>query len=250
MRWLKQAVVRGFQILFEWLGRDVTDNLPPGDVLVIAPHPDDETLGCGALIARLAGSGRKVRIVLATDGSKSANSKSIGPAQLSDIRYEELKQAMRRLGVRAEDVLFLGFPDGAADQHSGPMAGKLAEAVRQAAPGLILMPSGRDKTPDHRAVAGAVEQALAATRFKGVVYEYPIWFWPVCAMQTMLEIAPLRTLRKVRTAGFLTVKQEAIAAHRSQFENLTGEPEWKTLDDAFKIRFLRPYEIFFEKEKP
>jgi LmbE family N-acetylglucosaminyl deacetylase len=83
-------------------------------VLVVAPHPDDESLGCGGLIATLAWKGAAFRFVFVTDGGAShRHSQSWPRPRLAARREAEATEALRRLGVGAETRLFLGLADAA-----------------------------------------------------------------------------------------------------------------------------------------
>ena len=86
-------------------------------LLVLAPHPDDESLGCGAVLAQVfaqRGSGRKAHIICLTDGAASHPQSLAVPAdRLAAIRQTELVAAVEQLGGNASDISFMGAPDGA-----------------------------------------------------------------------------------------------------------------------------------------
>ena len=80
--------------------------------VVIAPHPDDESLACGGLIAEACRQGFRVRIIVVSDGAGShPNSKAYPPDRLRSLREEEARRAGAELGVAPEEMLFLGLPD-------------------------------------------------------------------------------------------------------------------------------------------
>jgi LmbE family N-acetylglucosaminyl deacetylase len=98
--------------------------LDPVDVLIFAPHPDDEVIGCGGVIQQALETGRRVRVVFATngDGSKKAASALLQKAvlllseddfvHLARRRQQEAIAADLKLGLRSPDLVFLGYPDG------------------------------------------------------------------------------------------------------------------------------------------
>ena len=91
--------------------------------IVVAPHPDDESLACGGLIAEACRQGLRGRVVIVSDGSGShPNSKAYPPDRLRSIREEEARRAGAELGLRPEEMLFLGLPD-----RFVPREGKEAE---------------------------------------------------------------------------------------------------------------------------
>jgi len=90
-------------------------------LLVFAPHPDDEALGCAGLLQQAARAGAAIRVVMLTNGDgfrvaveRQFRMLRVGPAdhvRFAAIRQEEARRALAGLGVRAEDVKFLGYPD-------------------------------------------------------------------------------------------------------------------------------------------
>lgn len=229
--------------------RDVTELAGRGRTLVVAPHPDDETLGCGATIARVRHASGAVRVLIVADGRASHQSALISPEELVEIRAHEALAACSRLGVGAEHVGLLKFPDGHLAAHTAEIEARLLQELAAFAPEQLLYPSGLDGHADHQALAAAVENILAAGQAPPRAYAYPVWFWNFSIWRA--QASPLRrflSLRvvKVSTRGQLDQKRAALSAHRSQFENLTGEKGWQVLDSTFTRHFFGPYELFFE----
>lgn len=243
-----KRLVSGFLLrLYAVLAKDTTDALPAkGNVLVIAPHPDDESLGCGAVLGRLSARGLKVRVVIVTDGAASTPSKVLSPEALAATRRGEAQKALKILGASSESLVFLNYPDGKASDHIGKIAQDLASQIWLASPVLIFSPYIVDGHADHRAVARAVRQIAQEGKINCPVFEYPMWFWPRGALLSLWRSATRASLRKIMTRGYLRQKNEAIRAHRSQFENITGEKSWRTLDPERIPLHLQPHELFFE----
>jgi LmbE family N-acetylglucosaminyl deacetylase len=122
--------------------------VPPIDaatsLLVIAPHPDDETLCCGGVIQRVARAGGRVSVVWLTSGDAARidlllMSHSLFPRpaiarELGARRMQEARTAMARLGVRPEAQLFLGYPDGGllallSEHRTAPFTSPATEAA-------------------------------------------------------------------------------------------------------------------------
>ncbi len=83
-----------------------------GPVLVLAPHADDESLGCGGLVAALCEQGVPVHVWLVSDGTMShPNSRDFPPDQRCALREAEFRQACAHLGVTASSLRFFRFPD-------------------------------------------------------------------------------------------------------------------------------------------
>ncbi|MFI5843982.1 PIG-L deacetylase family protein [Catenuloplanes sp. NPDC051500] len=226
---------------------DVTGTLAGRALMVLAPHPDDETFGCGALIARARAAGSPVTVVVATDGARSTASTRLSPAGIARLRAAELHAACAALGVT--DIVRLGFPDGGLTTHADALAARLRTLYQDRRPCHVLLPCAQDEHPDHRAlhhagVAAGPPRALA----------YPVWAWyaaplfPAAAHPDRLRLWAWAAARsgwlRVPTGPYLAAKRAAIAAYPSQTTNLTGEPGWSHLEPRFVSAFLGPHELF------
>jgi LmbE family N-acetylglucosaminyl deacetylase len=151
---------------------------PPGErIVVLAPHPDDETLGCGGTIRLLRKSGKKVKVLFLTSGDQADPSNKLskilhsenppnppllkgGEGGFSDrshlteyaiLREREAIKAMKILGV--SDYEFLRFPDRKLDIYFESALGRLLEIMKQYAADIIYSPSMIELNPDHRTTA-------------------------------------------------------------------------------------------------
>ncbi|MCU1459028.1 MAG: GlcNAc-PI de-N-acetylase [Actinomycetia bacterium] len=229
--------------------------------VVVAPHPDDETFGCGATIARKTAAGTTVDVIVVTDGRASHRSDRIAPDELADIRTRELHTATRALGMPDGHVHQLGVRDGELIPSRRQVRDELADRLLDLAPDDVLVTSGLDWHDDHRVTSEIVREIFPALRLGTELVEFPIWWWadgpwpmrppgasvPVRALRLVGD--PLRALggprpRAVATDGFLDCKRAAISAYASQTTNLTGEPGWAVLDDAWIEQFCGPVELF------
>ncbi len=138
-----------------------TDDVRAESVLVLAPHYDDEVLGCGGLIARLAAGGAAVRVLFLSDSGADAPE---GEARddYGARRRREAKAAAEVLGVAGRD--HLGLPDGALDQHLEAMAAGIRRALVSQRPELLLVPSPLEASGDHRAAFRALHDLLGGVR--------------------------------------------------------------------------------------
>ncbi|MCW2540857.1 MAG: LmbE family protein [Frankiales bacterium] len=159
------------------LGRDYTVASAQRSALVVAPHPDDETLGCGARIrhARLAGT--PISVVVATDGAASHGPHAADRETLAELRTRELGEATRHLGLDADRVHRLDFPDGQLAEHLDELTRELVRLILQLRPDEIYCTSAWESHPDHAAAAVAVRLAIAELDFCPRLFEYPIWLW-------------------------------------------------------------------------
>ncbi|MTV24225.1 PIG-L family deacetylase [Nitriliruptoraceae bacterium ZYF776] len=122
-------------------------------VLVVAPHPDDETIGCGGTLARLADGGAHVEVVVATDGEATIGSPH-PPAETARRRRGEAVAACRILGTG--DPRFLGLPDGRVADHLDELARGLATVLADVDAEVVFVPWALERHPDHRAVIAAL----------------------------------------------------------------------------------------------
>lgn len=120
-------------------------------VLVVAPHPDDETLGCGGLLALCADADVPTRVLFVSGGGAPASELGLGEDELVRLRRAEALAAAAVLGVR--ETRFLGLPDGALAGHRKEIERAVDESVATWAPDLVLAPSPTDYHSDHVAVA-------------------------------------------------------------------------------------------------
>ena len=146
----------------------------PG-VLVVAAHPDDETLGFGGAAAALAARGVEVQTVVASDGGAAWPGLSVrDQADLEHTRRHESQCASTVLGV--DSPSFLGLPDGALADHESQVAEALSDLLSRCPAGTWCAATWRgDGHPDHEAVGRAA--AVAASRTGAVLLEYPVWMW-------------------------------------------------------------------------
>lgn len=212
--------------------------------LILAPHPDDESLGCGGLIAACCQAGILPRVAILTDGAAShPGSATHPPARLAAVREAEARIALGRLGLPPGHVVFLRFPDTGMPQAGDAFeAAKAMLAVRCTAQTVIIGPWDEDPHCDHE--AGAVFARAVARAANVALWTYPVWGW-LRAPQTEL---PPRRIEGVRLdiAAVLPAKLRAIAAHATQHgEVIRDSPQGFRLPPALLAIFARPYEVFF-----
>ena len=131
-------------------------------VLVLAPHFDDEVLGCGGLLAQLARDGTEVRIVFLSNADGGAVEPVTDPAAYSARRRDEARRACAALGI--EDSVELGLPDGGLADARGALGDAVRRELAALEPDLLLTPSPLEATADHRAVFAAVHDVLHPLR--------------------------------------------------------------------------------------
>lgn len=136
-------------------------------LLVIAPHPDDEAIGAGALIQRIVAQGGQVRVLFLTDGERNSwpqryemKKWTINDADRrswAEKRRREALASMKVLGLPPESAVFLGFPDQKLAHLARAGDERLTERIRaelrELTPSLLVVSSAQDLHSDHRAAA-------------------------------------------------------------------------------------------------
>ncbi|MFJ6213271.1 PIG-L deacetylase family protein [Streptomyces sp. NPDC092296] len=146
----------------------------PRGVLLVAAHPDDEVLGLGGTIARLAAAGARLRLAAVTDGEAS-HPRSTAPAarDLARVRRAEARRALDALGAADTEIVPLGLPDTGVARYEQQLTDRLAGLLTGF--DLCAAPWSGDVHTDHEAAGRA---ALAAGAATGVpVLQYPVWAW-------------------------------------------------------------------------
>lgn len=242
--------------------RQMTDEEMYQSAMIVAPHPDDETLGCGGTIIKKLRRGAAVHVVFTTDGGGSH--RAMDREKLAATRMNEAKSACARLGVPIDNVLFLGFPDGELFEHEDAAAHQLLQLMEKYNPSQVFATYCHDKHPDHLATNRAVRDAMQRSSRARTLLEYPVWFWehwPWMETPTyeprrrtrMLRrgvMSPLRAMRDFRVyvdvADVKHCKRDALYEHATQMQP-QGD-KWTTLatisDGEFIDRMMTDREIF------
>jgi LmbE family N-acetylglucosaminyl deacetylase len=225
--------------------RELTEGRP---FVVLSPHPDDETLGTGGLIAEACTRGQEVDVIIVTDGSGShPGSKQYPPKRLVDLRCSEVHRAGLALGLKPDRIVFLGLPDTMAPK-SGPQFDAAVEetlnVIRRSEAGALFVTWERDPHCDHEASA---ELAKVVRRMSpGLkLWAYPIWGWHIEASAEIRQPPPM--VSRIDISLYRDRKLKAIAAHASQMTDLiSDDPDGFRFDESSLAPFLGQYEYFIE----
>lgn len=235
------------QAMFRGLPMGLLDEIVPGTAMILAPHADDESLGCGGLIAACCAAARPPLVAIVTDGVGShAASPSWPAARLRARREAEAEAATRHLGLPAGRLAFLRLPD-TRSPHGGPDFDMAVETLSSLATeygcDTILAPWSHDPHCDHESVW---KMGLALSRRDRLrLLAYPVWGW-LLAPDVELDTGTLTGWR-FDVTQFQSRKALAIQAHESQYGDLiTDDPNGFRLPNELLEVFASPYEVFLE----
>jgi LmbE family N-acetylglucosaminyl deacetylase len=200
------------------------------NILVIAPHADDEILGVGATIAKHIDKGENVYVCIATRGIKP-----LFDEEYMNILRDETKKAHSLLGIK--ETFFLEFPAVMLEQvQRYELNGKLSDLVQKIKPDIVYIPHFGDMRRDHQIIA---EAAMVAVRPK---YEHIIK--GVYAYETLSETEwniPHNTnvfIPNVYSdvSGYIDVKLEAMKCYESQLSEFPNPRSLKAIDALARYR--------------
>jgi LmbE family N-acetylglucosaminyl deacetylase len=218
-------------------------------LIVIAPHPDDDVLGCGALLAAVAHD-VAIAVLYVTDGSAShRDSPTYPPARLRDVREREAARGLRRLGV-ATAPRFLRCTDGNVPRPDDAAARPLLDALRDAIPrdgAVVATPWRRDPHADHRAVA-ALADVVLRERPRARRLQYAVWLGILGDAGDAPRDDEASTVA-LDTRPWLGAKRAALRSHRSQLGGLITDAAWSfAMPPALLAAALGPHERYIVEE--
>jgi LmbE family N-acetylglucosaminyl deacetylase len=197
--------------------------------LVLAPHPDDEVLGCGGTICKLGRKGMHFKIVYMTDGRHGST--SIPTDKLVEIRKKEAVNGLRVLGCN--DVTFLGGLDGAL-RCNDVTVGALKAILDAYEPGLLFLPPFDDFHSDHAATT-----ETAAIALRDYNHSVDCYFYEV--------MTTVRPNVVVDISDVMHLKIKAMSRHRSQRyavdykKHIKGLNSYRSIYYGRRVRYCEAY---------
>ena len=215
--------------------------------LILAPHPDDESLGCGGLIAAACSAGIAPIVVILTDGAAShPESSSFPPVRLRGLREAEVRTATSLLGLPPENLRLLGHADTKLPSVGNEFCQIVDYLVQLAAMefcGLIIGPWIGDPHCDHEAAAYIADAVAKAADLR--LMSYPVWGW----LRQPTDMVDERRENgwRLNITAHAVVKKQAIASHRSQHGDLIRDSRNAfQLPENLLMIFEQPFEVFIK----
>lgn len=240
-RWRRRLLMRRIPL------REVSD----APAMVIAPHPDDETFGCGALIALKRQIGIRVRIVFLTDGEASLKDHGHAkPHEVAEVRRRHSLEACRLLGVGSENLRRYSLADGAVPQRGTSGFGQVVERLLgecdEFRPGEIFCPHPSDGHADHKAAAELAGAAVARYQANPIrLHYYPVWFWFKVTLKNLKQ-ADLTVAWKLDGETVYAQKHEAIEKYLNPTESFHGIPYCGKLPSSLLSCARQRQEAYFD----
>lgn len=179
-------------------------------IVVLAPHMDDETIGCGGTLALHAQRGAQITVVFLTDGRNGSSEVNVlhgeererKQQELIELRTTEARAALQRLGVNR--MVCLDAEDGALDKCDWA-AEQLRGVLLKQQPEIVYLPFYLEEHPDHRAASRVLLDAVAGTSLQFQCMGYEVW-------------TPLFPNCLVRIDATIETKKQALQEYRSQLQ--------------------------------
>ena len=184
--------------------------------LVVVPHPDDEVLLAGGLIATQRERGVDVHVIGVTDG-EAGTPLRVPARDLARVRRHEQTEALCTLGVSRLSITRLGIPDGQVAEHEAELAGRIRSMAADFP--LVVAPWTHDHHTDHEACGRAASDALAEHR--GTLLFGVFWTWHKVSPRLVEAWSPVGV---VIPPHLRQRRARAIGAHRSQISDELAEP--------------------------
>jgi LmbE family N-acetylglucosaminyl deacetylase len=213
-------------------------------IVVLAPHPDDESLGCGALLAH-AFAHDGAHVICMTDGSAShPGSREWPPARLAAARRRELARAIGHLGGTGVDMTWLGHPDGwLGAQNPDAVVASVAGICRRIEARHLFAPAADDHHEDHKSTA-RIALRVKKENPEITLFTYPLWsrwddpeFAAAVARHDPVALDP---------GQWRAAKRAAITAHATQLGHIIhDDPTGFVMSRAFTDAFADSPEIYW-----
>lgn len=228
--------------VFNWVLRVKSQPLTVSEkpAIVFSPHQDDETIGCGGMIALKRSQGIPVKVVFLTDG-RYGRPEWVKPEEIIHLRQQEAISALENLGIEQSEAHFLGHTDGSLaklnSEERQQLIADLVALVTSFQAGEVYVPHSKDGHPDHEATYELVKEAIAQSGIQVEVLQYPIWMFWYNLLPFKLYLQYRATAYRLCISSVHEQKNLALSHYKSQVPNLPN---------SLLTSLFYPYEIFIK----
>ncbi|MEJ5328351.1 MAG: PIG-L family deacetylase [Candidatus Bathyarchaeia archaeon] len=219
-------------------------------LVVFAPHPDDEALGCGGTLSKRISEGWEIFIVFVTCGENALSdifgiSFNPSPAELKAMRINEAYAAAKVLGVHSENLIFFNFEDGKVCYHKERLRKEALLLLKRLEPTEVYFPYERDVNIDHAATSEIIAYCIREINKTILHFKYSIAtkFSRLSPLLARVLNPILHNVFYVDVSGFIQKKREIINEYKSQIGIISDRQERPVITDV--SRFLKNREMFF-----
>jgi len=244
-QWLENLQYIHSRFIWQWLLFDGSQPIvfSHKTAMVFSPHQDDETFGCGGMIAHKRELGINVVVVFLTNGEGAGGLNQDLQKQIIATRRHEAVTALQILGVESSNIYFLSKPDGHLQslnsEEKQQTIEELVDLLKLYQPEEVYVPHHKDCHRDHEATFTLVKAGIKAADIKPDLLQYPIWLFWRSPLFLMLKLPDLAVAYRFSITTVQEKKRQAIAAYTSQLQSLP---------QGFVKQFLTSYEVFFKTQ--
>lgn len=229
------------------------------NVVVFAPHPDDEVLGCGGTIAKKLADGDNVFIIFMTDGRYGLKEVGIDenpdPFELKTIRKEEALKAAKMLSLKEKNTFFFDIEDKSLAKYKTHALEKTIRILKDIYPAEVFFPQELEYNFDHHITNMIVKEALKKLDLTTVEFRYAIaWKFPFYlllhylnenAFYKLMRTFLRRDLFYVDISKFLPIKIKALKQYASQLKLYSNEQSGPAIKQSVLRISIKNEEKFF-----
>jgi len=219
---------------------------PAGPIVILAPHPDDETLGAGGLIATRAGEGRRVVVVVVTDGRALLRRFGIdanpSEVEVAAMRKDEPRRSVNILTHGKGEIVFMDIPNESLVAQRDVATQRMTTLLAELRPAELYVTSPFESHAEHVATNEIARTACAASRACGAVFEF------IVTLKSGTDLSQLpRRQTSVDVSAHRELEHLALQQFRSHLDVIS--PKLPTPFEQHQYeRYLTPLEPFLIDE--
>ncbi|MFA6062365.1 MAG: PIG-L deacetylase family protein [Gallionella sp.] len=217
--------------------------------LIVAPHPDDETFGCGGLIALKLAQGAVVHVLILSRGEGGHRGCcTIREEVVAVERTRQAEHACAKLGLSKANLHWLDFPDGNIKQGDCAKVTKIQALIDKVVPMEIYAPAPFDCWVDHERACEIIKKIISGHKNDISLYVYPIWMWYNLRLRDLGRLNGWHALN-LDIRAVQATKREAMRYYLSEINLLCGTRWCGNLPEGFSRPFYDDFEIFFQQKE-